>query len=285
MSWENDAEGLQYTQTEQTSLGKFWWSHGKKVQKIMVSGRFYTSGNMFNAPPSSEWISSDLYSDEGWETPAVRIAPLLKRSQPFTQDSDGNKTWLLPSEYKKGITKIYTEILCMMQGYPDPVILTCKGWTAARICGAKRSVFTDHKALIIDEANKTAKSPLPPYAFWMDIGGAYGKDGKPVFVDVSKEPKNELHDIILQRTAAEHIPEALRRSPDDCRAPANRTELVSLYVGKESLYELTAIREQYITDGWDKHLRSNFRQDESQQQSGSHAHTPVQQDSSEFDAF
>lgn len=262
MSWENDAEGLQYTQTEQISLSKFWWSHGKKVQKIMVPGRFYTSGTMFSTAPSAVWTASDLYSDDGWETPGIRISPLLKRSQPFTVDSDGTKTWLQPNEYKKGVTKLYTEILCMMDGHPGPVIMTCKGWTAARICAVKRSVMTDHKSLILDEANKTAKKPLPQYAFWMELGGAYGKDGKPQFVEVSKEPKNELHDITLYRTHSKSIPAELSKSPDDCRLPADREELISLYVGKDMLYEMTALREQYILEGWDKQIRSNYRNEE-----------------------
>jgi len=262
MSWEDDAQGLEITQMETQSLSKFWWSHGKKVQKIMVPGRFYTSETMFSSAPSAEWKSSDIYADAGWEASHIDMVPLLKRSQPFTTDTDGNKTWLKPDQYQKGVTSLYTEVLCWISGHDAPVIFTCKGWTAGRITAMKRSVFSDHKSLIVDEANKTAKAPLPQYAFWIRMGGAHGKNGDPLYVEVGAgTSKTTLHDITLYRSS---LPENQQRDPDSIRVPASRDELKSLYVGKEMLYSLTALREQYIAEKWDKQIRSNFRQTEEQ---------------------
>jgi hypothetical protein len=39
--------------------------------------------------------------------------------------------------------KMYTEVLCMIEGYNQPLVMTGKGWAASRITHYKRGCFAE----------------------------------------------------------------------------------------------------------------------------------------------
>ena len=167
------------------------------------------------------------------------FAPLLKRSQAFSVDDVGNYTW--HDHWQKGL-KLYTEVVCLLKGFEEPVIFACKGWTAGRVVGAKNSVVSEHNEFVHKIANQTAKAALPPWAFWIPVGGSYNAKGEPLFVEVGNgQQKTQLHDIVLE----------------GIKQPADRAMLTSLYVGKELMEYGLHIRNGLVEDGWHTKRRGN----------------------------
>jgi len=239
MSWQDDAQGMEWkSQEDKDQMPRIRWAHGRKVGKVAEFGRWYTKADGMPTPPDG-WQESDLYDDGGWQSKSMMFVPLIKRSQAFSVDDAGTYTW--HDHWQKGL-KLYTEVVCLLKGFEEPVIFACKGWTAGRVVGAKNSVISEHNEFVHKEANKTAKAALPPWAFWVPVGGSYDFKGNPIFVEVGAgQQKTLLHDIVLE----------------GIKQPADRATLTSLYVGKELMQLGLHIRNGLVEDGWHTKRRGN----------------------------
>lgn len=239
MTWQDDAQGMQWKQSDdKDAMPRIRWAHGRKVGKVVEHGRWYAKADAMQSAPSG-WQDSQLYDDGGFEAVTMSFVPLLKRSQAYSVDTDGSMEW--QPHWKKGL-KLYTEVVCLIANHDEPVIFACKGFTAARVIGTKNSVVSEHLEYVHKEANKTAKAQLPPWAFWIPCGGAYDKYGNAVFVEVGAgSAKTALHDIVLQGISK----------------ACTREQLTNLYVGKHLLDYGLHVRNGLIEDGWHNKKRGN----------------------------
>lgn len=241
MSWKTDGENLQW---ERDSRGdaqpRIRWNNGRKVGRAGDPGCFYMKADYVNGTPEG-WTESNLFpNEEGLEAPFISLIVLGKRSQPFSQNGKF-VTWHTHWQRDQGM-KIYTELYCLMKGYSEPVIFTCKGWTAQRVVGAKRSVIADHEEYVVKVANAQAKKPLPAWAFWMEFGGVYDAKNQPFFTQVGDGSQSTvLHDIALK----------------DIKAPATEEQLGALYIGHDLLVEAARIRADLLASKWQDQKRGN----------------------------
>jgi len=242
MSWKNAAKTVQWTEDkDKASYARIRWNNGRKVGRVGEPGQFYVKAQYMQGCPEG-WTESSLYpNEEGYEAPDVALIPIARRTQPFTL-IDGNMVWHKHWERDKGM-KLYTEIVCLLRGYSEPVIFATKGWIAGRITGAKHSVFSNHNDWVVKIANAQAEAALPQWAFWVEFGGAVDKQGKPAFVEVgSGTQKAALHDVVLLGLTE----------------PATEKQLTALYIGDELFNQAAVLRAELVTSGWLDERRGNL---------------------------
>jgi len=242
MTWKNAAKQVQWTEDkEKASYARIRWNNGRKVGRTGEPGQFYVKAQYMNACPDG-WAESSLYpNEEGYESPDIALVPIARRTQPFTM-IDGSMIWHKHWERDKGM-KLYTEIVCLMRGYTEPVIFACKGWIAGRITGAKHSVLSNHNDWVVKTANAQAEAALPQWAFWVEFGGAVDAQKKPLFVEVgSGTQKAGLHDVQLLGITE----------------PATEAQITALYIGDELFAKAAALRAELVNDGWLDERRGNI---------------------------
>jgi hypothetical protein len=247
MSWKNAAKNVQWTEdTEKATYPRIRWNNGRRVGRVGEPGQFYVKAQYMNGCPVG-WAESQLYpNEEGYEAADIAIIPIARRTQPFTM-VDGVMTWHKQYERDKGM-KLYTEIVCFLRGYDEPVIFACKGWIAGRITAVKRSVFQEHNDLVVKVANAQAEAALPQWAFWVEFGGAYDKQGKPVFIEVgSGSQKAALHDVVWLGGITQ---------------PANDKQIEALYIGDELFNKAAVLRAELVNSGWLEERRGNTQAEE-----------------------
>lgn len=251
MSWKKVGADVNWNQSgEKQQYPRIRWNHGRKVGRAGDPGVFYVKSDYMTDIPDG-WTASNLFPNEdGYECPGIALVPILKRSQPFST-VDNVTTWHKTYERDKGM-KIYTEMVCLLRGYPHPVILTTKGWIAGRIHGAKNSVFADHAEYVVKVANAQAEKPLSQSAFWIEFGGAYDSKGAPVFVEVgSGSQKAALHDVVLYARKGDHLLYGMKEAQAEA-------EIDRLYIGDERYKQAAALREELIAAGWVNERRGNL---------------------------
>jgi len=247
MSWKNAAKNVQWTEDkEAVTYPRIRWNNGRRVGRVGEPGQFYVKAQYLNSCPDG-WAESQLYpNEEGYEAPDIAMVPIARRTQPFTM-ADGVMTWHKHYERDQGM-KLYTEIVCFLRGYNEPVIFACKGWIAGRITAVKRSVFQEHNEYVVKTANAAAEAPLPQWAFWVEFGGAYDKAGKPVFIEVgSGSQKAALHDVILKGNLTQ---------------AATDSQIEALYIGDELFNKAAVLRAELVTSGWLEERRGNTQAEE-----------------------
>lgn len=241
MSWKHIGNHVQVTRTtEGDGLGRFRWNNGMKVGRNASAGMWYAKSEAFVGSLPTGWARSLAFEGDGYEAKQIKMLPILKRSQPFTKSGD-SVVWHAEWQANAGM-KMYTEVLCLLEGYDEPLVMTGKGWAASRITHYKRGVFGEQTEYITKPASAQADKPLQPWAFWHTIGGAYSKGGEPVFVEVgSGTQKTHLHDIVLVGV----------------NGPADDALLDALYVGDELYEKATKIYTVYTVAEWHKEKRKS----------------------------
>ena len=239
-NWKNIGKQVQVVRAagEGDGLGRFRWNNGLKVGRNGSAGCWYAKSESFHSLPP-HWQASSLYGEDGYEAVRINMIPLLKRSQPFSV-VDGMATWHTEWRPNMGM-KMYTEVLCLIEGYNQPLVMTGKGWAASRITHYKRGCFAEQHEYVTSVASKLAGMTLQPWAFWHSIGGAYDKKHEPMFVEVgSGTQKTHLHDITL-----------------GIAQQATEQEIDALYVGDALYAQATDIYNEYMTAEWHKQKRKS----------------------------
>lgn len=236
MSWKKIGYQVQVQRTtEGDGLGRFRWNNGMKVGRNASEGFWYAKNEAFTHMPDG-WTVSQAFEGDGFEAKHIKMVPILKRSQPF---SVINEQAVWHAEWRKNAgMKMYTEVLCLLEGYDEPLVLTGKGWAASRITHYKRGCFAEHAELVTGVANRMAEKQLQPWAFWHMIGGRYDTKKQPVYVEVGQGQKTHLHDIVL-----------------GVSAPASEELLEQLYVGDELYERATLLYTEYVQAEWHKQKR------------------------------
>ena len=203
-----------------------------------VVGKFYAKADVMGTM-GDPWQVCDRFDDEaGYETARLKIVPIRKRSQAYTEVTVNglrSKTWYPHYKANAGM-KIYTEILCFVEGYADPVVWPIKGLVGRAVTAKTGSVFADAK-LVLAEAKKTANGAIPEFAFWVPISAPIGPKGKVVTTSTGYGS-----DVVLPQY-------------DIDPATINRQTCVDLYVGKAMLAKAKGVYDATTT--WAKDLRTN----------------------------
>jgi hypothetical protein len=160
---------------------KIWWHNGVKQAK--TAGSFYTRASEFANGLSAPWATEERFEGEqGYSTSALKIAVLAVRSQAMRKykDAEGRDQveWLM--RWEQGAS-VYTELLCMMEGYDGPVVLAVKGLTGKAITG-KGGILQNYQNGLLKEAARVAKRSLPLWSFWLPISSKQS-NGKTTYED------------------------------------------------------------------------------------------------------
>lgn len=225
MSFDRDINALNYVPdtepTESDGYARLVWLSTTKSAGIV--GKFYAKAESFG-PMRAPWQAAERFTDEaGYETSRLKIIPIRKRSQAYTEVTTAglrSKSW--ESHYKRDAgMRIYTEILCYIEGYDDLVVWPVKGLVGRAVTAKSASVFSDAKAVLL-EAKKTATGAIPEFAFWVPITAPIGAKGKVVTTSTGYGS-----DVVLPQydIAADTI---------------TRQTCVDLYVGKAMLAKAAA---------------------------------------------
>lgn len=147
---------------------KIWWHNGIKQAK--TAGSFYTRASEFANGLAEPWIPEERFDGEaGFATTSLRLAILAYRSQPMRKykDAEGKDQTEWKLRYEKGDT-IYTELLCMIEGYDGPVVWAMKGLTGQAVTG-KNGILQSYINGLLKEASRVAKRGMPLWSFWLPI--------------------------------------------------------------------------------------------------------------------
>ena len=240
MSNDFNLDGFSFTPDAQEQAGypRIYWRNGAK--QAGQGGFFYASSRDF-AELGAPWESVELYDDEpGFKTSALKIAVIRKRSQAFTEyipegQKDKVKVW---HEHWKLGRQLYTELLCLMEGYDGLVTLVAKGLTGKALTAKNIGILPRHAELILKEAQKTWKGQgqVPPWAFWVPIGTKLNAKGKPEFIDTGYGSVITPPDLALT-------------------GEVSRETLKGLFVGRELLD--IGLEAYHDHAEWQKQLRGN----------------------------
>lgn len=173
MSFNEDINALGFTPDHgdadpSDGYARIIWLSTTKTTGIV--GKFYAKAEAVGTM-AAPWEPVERFDDEqGYETSRLKIVPIRKRSQAYTEVTVGgirSKTW--ETHYKAGAgMRIYTELLCYVEGYDELVVWPVKGLVGRAVTAKTGSVFSDAKA-VLAEAKKTATGAIPEFAFWIPI--------------------------------------------------------------------------------------------------------------------
>ena len=233
-------EGFSFTPDSQEQAGypRIYWRHGAKQSG--QGGFFYASSRDF-AELGAPWESVEIYDDEpGFKASTLKIAVIRKRSQAFTEylpEGSKDKVKIWHEHWKLG-RQLYTELLCMMEGYDGLVTLVAKGLTGKALTAKNVGILPRHAELVMKEAQKTWKGAgqVPPWAFWVPIGTKLTAKGKPEFVDTGYGSTITPPDLAIS-------------------GEVTREVLKSLFVGRELLD--IGLEAYHDHAEWQKTLRTN----------------------------
>lgn len=224
----HDFDGLDDVQYEEESstqgYPRIYWFNG--VKQAQTAGRFYTSEREFPQGLTEPWASVSWFKDgDGYMTETLSIVPVRKRYQAYFEVIEGNrksKTWLPAGKYETG-ARIYTEILCYMQGYDGLVILAVKGLTGKALTNKTSGIFAQFRDSVMAKAKETLQKgkKLPPFAFWVPISTQRDTKNRVVYSDTGHGSTVTLPALQLP-------------------ADVTRDTAKSLYVGRDLLMTLSA---------------------------------------------
>jgi hypothetical protein len=166
--------------------------------------------------------------EDGWETAKLKLAPIGIRTQDVNIKPDGVLEFLtgrFSRENRPSGWSVYTELLCMVEGWDGPV-----KWSAKRIKTSMAIIngWRAYRKEILDEARRTRKNPrIPAWAFWATVASAVDAKGKPIYEDTS-----------------ENGPKV---TPPVWQWPLGSTEerISAMYVGKTMLNRGEALRSEF----------------------------------------
>jgi hypothetical protein len=240
MSFELDLNELGYTpEREETGDGipRISWLSTTKTKGVV--GKFYARET---ALPSllAPWTHDELFDDEaGFTATDLRIIVLRTRTQAYSEETNNGirtKTWHTHWKANAGM-RLYTEILCFIEGYDDVVVWPVKGLVGRGVTAARgESIFSAMRE-VEKEARKTANRDIPSFMFWTPITQPKDKKGRVVTIDTGYGSNVVIPQVGFDVSAI------------------NRDLCASLYVGKERMALAAEAFAEY--KDWSKEVRSN----------------------------
>lgn len=157
------------------------WNNGtkSKLRNVPdVPGSFYASEKtLAGFEPGSVWQRVERYEDEvGYEAESVSLIFVTRRSQPFSEHKEGNKTIrTYQQEWIPGVSKsVFTEYLVYVDGFGEggigygPAILGVKGMVGKRmeeeLSRFRKEILAPASAIINANRKQPVKAPLFMFA-------------------------------------------------------------------------------------------------------------------------
>ena len=225
-------------------LPRLYWRNG--AMALNTPGVFYIKAEELNeAPDVADWQSIEKYRDEqGYSAEHAFIACVGYRQQPFMVDRTDPKnkvtTWL--PRYEKG-AQFYTEMLCAVRGLDEMVVLIVKGLGGRAMVG-KGGVLYQHQKTAQD-IGRAVGARFNPWAFWMEVGGALDKKGRPDYTATGHSSFVTLPTLY----------ESHRELGIEAMA-------ASQFVGEGLYADLTSAQQTYKANRWFAQRRGNVVADE-----------------------
>lgn len=165
-------------------LPRIWWHNG--VRQAKTGGSFYTKQAEFAGGLDAPWAQDERFEGEvGYSTVELKIAVLSYRTQPFVQQEK------LPGEKfarKQFLTrwepgaKLYTEVLCFIAGFREPVVWCSDGLTGKAV-SSKTGILKTYEGGLLSQAEGIAGQQMPLWSFWLPIATKRTADGKIAYED------------------------------------------------------------------------------------------------------
>lgn len=185
-------DGVQYDPPPQAERRVAFWMNGEKDKK-RLGGTDYTGGWAMNA----ENLNPSILDGKQWElevkiargtnkefqvftTPVIHVAMLGWREAWVQRELPEGVRPTYQQHYGEGLTS-YVELAVIADSVKTPLMLTAKGMNANRLKKA-------YSAAVNDLARYFKKS-VPPFAFFMALGGELDEKGEPVFTQYGKGKK------------------------------------------------------------------------------------------------
>lgn len=225
---------------DRPSLPTMWWYNGVKAAR--TPGIFYLKNESLRTPPDAPWRPSARFDhEEGWEALRLHLLIICYRQQPYRIVTHGSPTSprrerLYLPEWEPG-AQFHTELLCLVEGIPEPVVWSCHGMTSRAVTG-KHGIIATFRATILKEAEKIAQKRLPLWTFWMPLATQRDAHQRVVYADTG-------HGSMVTPPALD-LPQ--QPFPDLCD---------TLFAGKDRITYGYALYEQYAD--WRTERRSSPR--------------------------
>jgi len=238
--FERDLQEIQYShEREETGDGipRISWLSTTKTRGVV--GKFYARASQISNL-QTPWENSFIFDDEeGFTASSLRIVVIRTRTQAYTEETTNGirtKTW--HTSWKPNVNmRLYTEILCFMEGFDDVVVWPVKGLVGRGVTATKgESIFSAMKE-IASEAKKTAKRDIPAFMFWTPIVQPLDRKGKVIVTDTGYGSG-----VVIPQIGFDV-------------AKIDRDLCASLYVGKDMMSKAQTAFEEYRD--WSKEMRSN----------------------------
>lgn len=243
----NEAEAAE---AEAERPPRMYWHNGEQSKAGDTPGDFYISANDLTDEPGAPWQPKQRFKGEdGYVTETLHIAPILVREQPYRviKGINGAKdTWVWNLGRWQPGERIYTEVLCFVDGIAGPVNLIVKGLTGKAFTG--RGTILSLGLAFRREAERIAKKPLPPWAFWLPVSTKR-------YANAVLERNKTIHavgDVMFEDTGhgSSVTPPALYLPDGDTAA-----RIAALFVGADTYRLGFEIKERFAA--WAEEKRTN----------------------------
>lgn len=168
-----------------------YWMNGSPKQR-KAGGLSYFGGWCISAENlnpdilSQEWSLEEVTTEDGSKTfqvytvPVIRVAMLGWRESWIERQRETGVQPVYRQHYGEGLTS-YVEVAAIADSIKGAIVLTAKGMNANQL---KK---TYGKA--VGDLNRAFKKPIPPYAFFLGLGGELVDDKTPKFTVYGKAPQ------------------------------------------------------------------------------------------------
>jgi hypothetical protein len=218
-------------------LPRIWWHNGQS-ERSREPGSFYVKADSLHELPGEPWRAVERFEGEdGFAADALNIIFIGYRSQPFLETKEGDRrvrTWL--TKWQPG-ARILTEMLALVDGIDEPVVLSVKGMTGSAFTKVAKSadglptgIIPRYQATVLRAASRAAGKPLDLWLCSIPVSSEVDSKGRVVYRDTGHGSKVTP-------------PAAMWDVTDDPLAIAK-----ARYVGKDVYVYCTELRKGY--DEW-----------------------------------
>ena len=238
--FERDLQDINYSH-EREDIGdgipRISWLSTTKTTGIV--GKFYARASQL-PDLLAPWENAELFDDEdGFTASSLRIVVIRTRTQAYTEETTNGirtKTWH-PHWKANANMRLYTEILCFIEGNEDVVVWPVKGLVGRGVTAMKsESIFAAMRD-VATEAKKTAKRDIPAFMFWTPITQPLDRKNRLITTDTGYGSS-----VIIPKIGFDI-------------AKIDRDLCASLYVGKTMMEKAQTAFEEYRD--WSKEMRTN----------------------------
>lgn len=167
------------------AIPTIWWNNGSKQAR--TPGMFYIKGDTLEHEPGEPWTPSERFENEaGFSVTTLHLALITWRQQPYLTNEvisggEKRKERRYITEWEPG-AQIHTEIVCLAEGIPEPVVWSFHGMTGRAVM-SKSGMFSTYRAGLLHVAEQAAGKRLPLWTFWLPVTTLCDEKGKTVYTD------------------------------------------------------------------------------------------------------